>query len=44
MATDASVAREGWYVDDVTVQACSSALFNDGFESGNLSAWSAALP
>jgi subtilisin family serine protease len=44
IATDASVSREGWYVDDVSVQACPSTLFNDGFESGSLSAWSAALP
>ncbi|HKI04559.1 MAG TPA: S8 family serine peptidase [Thermoanaerobaculia bacterium] len=43
-ATDTSVGREGWYVDDVSVQACTGAIFNDGFESGNLSAWSAFLP
>jgi hypothetical protein len=43
-ATDSSVGREGWYIDDVSVQACTGAIFNDGFESGNLSAWSAFLP
>ena len=46
LATDASVGREGWYVDDVEVQSCtgSSLIFADGFESGDLSAWSGTLP
>ena len=45
LASDTSVAREGWYVDDVSVQGCSSNLiFVDGFESGTLGAWSGALP
>ena len=43
LATDGVVSREGWYIDDVAVQACTS-LFGDGFESGNLSAWSFAVP
>lgn len=41
LATDTSVGREGWYVDDVAVQACDeSTIFTDGFESGNTSSWS----
>jgi len=47
MATDSSVGREGWYVDDVRVitpSECSNALFADGFESGDMSAWSSHLP
>lgn len=45
LATDSSVGREGWYIDDVVVQGCENAgLFNDGFESGDTSAWSASLP
>ena len=40
IATDSSVSREGWYVDDVAVQGCiPNALFADGFESGNSNAW-----
>ncbi len=46
LATDSSVSREGWYVDDVEVQSCleNSVIFADGFESGDLSAWTAAVP
>ncbi|MGB4860050.1 MAG: hypothetical protein WBP11_12095 [Dokdonella sp.] len=34
VTTDGSVADEGWYVDDVRVQACSTdAIFADGFDS-----------
>ena len=45
LATDSSVGREGWYIDDVVVQGCENAgLFTDGFESGDTSAWSASLP
>ena len=34
VSTDSSVTREGWYVDDVRVQVCSSDLiFKDGFDS-----------
>jgi hypothetical protein len=48
MATDSSVSREGWYVDDVRVITptdCSdTGLFADGFESGDTSAWSSTSP
>ena len=46
LATDNTVAREGWYIDDVTVQTCqaANAIFTDGFESGNISAWSGSNP
>ena len=40
VATDDGVSREGWYIDDVAVQSCSSQVFSDGFESGDISAWS----
>ncbi len=34
LATDSSVGREGWYIDDVLVQSCSAdQVFEDGFES-----------
>ncbi len=44
VATDTSVSREGWYIDDVSVQACSSLIFQDGFESGNTAAWGFTTP
>ena len=47
LGTDSSVSREGWYVDDVAVQACipyEPPLFADGFESGDQSAWSQTVP
>ena len=47
LGTDSSVSREGWYVDDVVVQACvpdEPPLFADGFEAGDSSAWSQTLP
>lgn len=43
---DSSVTDVGWWVDDVRVfegSMCSDPLFTDGFESGNTSAWSAAV-
>ena len=50
-STDGAVEEEGWYVDDVQVThvgvpgSCSgTAMFADGFESGDTSAWSAVLP
>lgn len=43
-ATDNSVGREGWYIDDVLVQSCDSDLFRDGFNAGNSSAWSSTIP
>lgn len=49
MATDSSVSREGWYVDDVVVRSCVDELvedlpFIDGFESGDTTAWSNYVP
>ncbi len=47
LGTDSSISREGWYIDDVVVQSCVLAetpLFADGFESGDVSAWSSSMP
>lgn len=44
LTSDGSVGREGWYLDDVRVQACVTGVFSDGFESGNTAAWSASVP
>lgn len=42
LGTDSSVTREGWYVDDIRVQACEASsapqpvlIFADGFESAD---------
>jgi choice-of-anchor B domain-containing protein len=48
-STDGFVTEEGWYVDQITVthtqtaSACFDGLFRDGFESGDLAAWSAVV-
>ena len=49
LATDTSVGREGWYIDDVRVITPSDCLdnsniFSDGFESSDTSAWSSTTP
>jgi lysyl endopeptidase len=47
VGTDSSVSREGWYVDDVAVQACASSdplIFADGFASGGTGEWSVVAP
>lgn len=45
MATDSSVDHPGWWVDDIAIQSCGTpSLFIDGFESGDVSAWSNAVP
>ena len=49
LGTDTSVSRtDGWNIDDVLVQSCqvdgSGLPFDDGFESGDTSAWSVAQP
>jgi len=46
LGTDNSVSHPGWYVDDVKVQGCfvDTMPFLDGFESGDTSAWSFAIP
>lgn len=33
LATDSSVSREGWYVDDIRIQGCSATIFSNGFEA-----------
>lgn len=46
LGTDSSVGHEGWYLDDVKVQGCAPddpTIFADDFESGDTSAWSAAV-
>ncbi|MEO1086502.1 MAG: hypothetical protein AAFY88_19900, partial [Acidobacteriota bacterium] len=46
LATDRSVDRPGWTVDDIAVIGCGGAgeIFVDGFESGDTSAWSFSSP
>ena len=45
LGTDSLVARDGWWIDDVTVATCSSPdIFIDGFEAGDTTAWSASFP
>ncbi len=47
LGSDASVSREGWYIDDVKVQSCTvedSPLFADGFESGDATGWTSVVP
>jgi hypothetical protein len=46
LATDFSVSREGWYVDDVKIKQCvaDNLIFDDGFESGDTSAWGTVVP
>jgi hypothetical protein len=48
LGSDTSVSREGWYIDDVLVQSCElsgpSLPFEDGFESGDTTAWSNTVP
>lgn len=45
--TDVSVTRDGWHIDDIVVRGFASLpapFFNDGFESGDVSAWSSTGP
>ncbi|MEM1177748.1 MAG: hypothetical protein AAGM22_05355 [Acidobacteriota bacterium] len=46
LATDQSVERPGWTIDDIAVVGCGggSEIFSDGFESGDTSAWSVSAP
>ncbi len=50
MSTDGSVEQEGWYLDDIALShaqvpgACTpSAVFADGFETGNTSGWASTV-
>jgi choice-of-anchor B domain-containing protein len=48
-STDGAGVAEGWYIDDVEISharvagACITALFADGFESGDASVWSSSV-
>ncbi|MCZ7651068.1 MAG: immune inhibitor A [Thermoanaerobaculia bacterium] len=43
LGSDTIASREGWYIDDVKVQACSTAgIFSDGFEVGSIASWAGA--
>jgi carboxypeptidase T len=48
LTSDGGVTRDGWHLDDLVVEGHSpvaaSLVFADGFESGDLAAWSAAVP
>jgi choice-of-anchor B domain-containing protein len=49
-STDLETTLDGWFLDDLTVThaqvagSCTPAIFIDGFESGDVGAWSAAVP
>ena len=46
--TDIYTTEDGWHIDDIVLRGFStddpSAIFADGFESGDTAAWSAANP
>lgn len=48
LVTVGFAAADGWHIDDILVRAfpkgLGSEIFVDGFESGDLSAWSTAVP
>lgn len=45
LGTDLAAGRDGWFIDDIQVLSClDSAIFTDGFESGDTSAWSVTNP
>lgn len=45
VGSDTGTGREGWYLDDIQVTSCATNLiFQDGFEVGASSRWSAAVP
>jgi hypothetical protein len=46
LGSDSSVSHPGWNVDDVVVQSCQADTmpFLDGFETGDTSRWSIAVP
>lgn len=47
LGTDSSTSHPGWDIDDVLVQSCEvlpDLIFEDGFESGDTTAWSATVP
>jgi len=45
LGSDSAAGNDGWYIDDVVAQSCASNLiFEDGFESGDTSAWDNDVP
>lgn len=45
LESDVGTTRDGWHIDDVTLEAATSAvIFADGFESGDTGAWSSVVP
>jgi hypothetical protein len=48
LETDSWVTEDGWHVDDIIVRGAAqgfiSNIFDDGFESGDTSAWSTTIP
>jgi hypothetical protein len=53
LSTDGSIVSSGWWVDDITItnvmvpgdcDEVEAPLFADGFESGDYSGWSVAVP
>jgi len=48
LESDVDGVADGWYVDDILLLAApdteSGAIFDDGFESGDVSAWSSSTP
>jgi hypothetical protein len=43
--SDGGLTRDGWHIDDIVLEAASPVvIFADGFESGDTSAWSNAVP
>lgn len=45
LGSDGAAGNEGWYIDDVSIRSCfDGSLFGDGFELGDVSAWSNSAP
>ena len=44
LGSDSAAGGNGWYIDDVKVQACAAEIFSDTFESGDTSAWPVTIP
>lgn len=44
LGSDSAAGGNGWYIDDVKVQACQVDIFADGFESGDTTNWTTTVP
>ncbi len=47
LTTDISQTFDGWHIDDIVLTAAfppPTGLFADGFESGDLTLWTSAVP